>query len=143
MEQMNNTEKIKAIFLRVDEENIQRGYIGEIQNTLVDKQSYVGGYIEVISVDGVIDLICNEDGKLLHLPSNRALVGEEGQILDVVVGNIVCVRHDKDGEFTSISEEDMETIKKYLRPCKIIGVRDGYTIVALLPEKDLKEWKDE
>lgn len=130
---------IKGFFLRSG----YQGYFGEIQNTLKTMQKYVGGLIQVVSLDDV-DIIINDEGKLMGLPVNRAIVDDDENVLDVIVGDIICLRHDDDeGEFRSILENDLQTITKYLRPCKIIGVRDDYTIVALLPEKDLKKWKDE
>ena len=131
--------KIKAYFIPAG----YQGYFSDIENSLEAKQKYVGGLIQVVSLDDV-DIIINDEGKLMGLPVNRAIVDDDENVLDVIVGDIICLRHDDDeGEFRSILENDLQTITKYLRPCKIIGVRDGYTIVALLPEKDLKKWKDE
>ena len=130
---------IKVYFLR----HGFKSYLGEIANTLVDKQKYVGGYIEVISIDGVIDLICNEEGKLLHLPVNRAFVDDNGEVLDVIVGDILVVRHNDEGDFVDVHENDLETIIKHLRPCQIIGERGGYTVVRIMPEEELEVWKDE
>ena len=76
---------IKAYFMRTG----YQGYFGEIQNTLETKQAYVGGLIQVVSINGVADLICNEEGKLLHLPVNRAFVDDNGEVLDVIVGDIL------------------------------------------------------
>ena len=135
---MRSPQSIKAYFLRQG----FKAYLGEIANTLVDKQRYVGGYIEVISVDGVIDLICNETGKLLHLPVNRALVDDDGEVLDVIVGDILIVRH-HDGNFVDVHENDLQIIRKYLRPCFALKDDDNCTAIALLSEKDLKDWKDE
>ena len=129
---------IKAYFMRAG----YQGYFSDIENSLEAKQKYVGGLIQVVSLDDV-DIICNDEGKLMGLPVNRAIVDDDENVLDVIVGDIICLRHDEEGEFRSILENDLQTITKYLRPCKIVGVRDSYTIVALLPEKDLKKWKDE
>ena len=120
-----------------------QGYFGEIQNTLEAKQEYVRGLIQVISLDGVVDVICNDSGKLLGLPVNRAFIDDEGNVLDVFVGDLVCVRHNEEGEFTSIHEEDLQIITKYLSPCIILGERGGCTIVHLLPEEELGVWQIE
>ena len=34
----------------------------------------------------------------------------------MLVGNIMCVRHNSDGEFTSIREEDIPVIESHLIP---------------------------
>ena len=132
------TNNIKAYFMRAG----YQGYFGEIQNTLEAKQEYVGGLIQVVSINGVADLICNEEGKILHLPVNRAFVDDNGEVLDVIVGDILVVRHDE-GDFVDVHENDLEIIVKHLRPCQIIGERGGYTVVRIMPEEELEVWKDE
>ena len=129
---------IKAYFLRAG----YQGYFGEIQNTLEAKQKYVGGLIQVISLDDV-DIICNDEGKLMGLPVNRAIVDDDENVLDVIVGDIICLRHDDEGEFVDIHETDLQIIRKYLRPCVILGERAGATIVRLIPEEVLEIWRDE
>ena len=130
---------IKAYFMRAG----YQGYFGEIQNTLEAKQACVGGYIEVISIDGVIDLICNEEGKILHLPVNRALIDDNDEVLDVIVGDILVVRNNDEGDFVDVHENDLEIITKHLRPCQIIGERGGYTVVRIMTEEELEVWKGE
>ena len=100
--------------MRVDKDEMYRGYFGEIENTLKAKQKYVGGIIQVIHLTPEIDVICNDDGKLLRLPLNRLWI-ENDRPLDVFAGNIMCVRHCA-GEFTSILESDREVIEERLLP---------------------------
>ena len=69
-----------------------------INNTLEAKQQLVGGPIEVIPLQDGVQLICNEEGKLLTLPPNRALKSEDGKVQDVLVGTcFIC--GSKNGEF--------------------------------------------
>ena len=130
---------IKAYFMRTG----YQGYFGEIQNTLEAKQAYVGGLIQVVSINGVADLICNEDGKLINLPANRAFVDDNGEVLDVIVGDILVVHHNDEGDFVDVHEDDLGIITKHLRPCQIIGDHDGYTVVRIMPEEELEVWRDE
>ena len=37
-----------------------------------------------------------------------------GGVYDMLVGNLMCVRHNSEGEFTSIREEDIPVIEKHL-----------------------------
>ena len=60
--------------------------IMEIENSLKAEQAFVGGLIECTALTEEIDLICNDEGKLLGLPLNRALRDEEGRIYDVIAG---------------------------------------------------------
>ena len=106
-------QKIKAYLLRVDEDTPYKGYFAEVENSLKAEQNFVGGHIGVISLNDEVDLIYNEEGCILNLPVNRALVDSEGRILTLLLGNLMCVRHNGD-EFTSIKEEDVEVINKHL-----------------------------
>lgn len=107
-----NPSNIKAYFMR----SSYKGYWGEISNTLDAFQNYVGGVIQVIAINRVVDIICNEEGKVMGLPVNRAILDEDGKPVDILVGDLVAVRHDEEGNFTDIHKSDMETITKYLMP---------------------------
>lgn len=108
-------QKIKAYLLRVDEDTPYKGYFAEVENSLKAEQNFVGGLITTVSITDEIDLICNDEGILLNLPVNRALVDSEGRILTLLLGNLMCVRH-KDDEFVSIKDDDLEIINRHLIP---------------------------
>lgn len=71
---------IDTYFLRCDQERQYRGYVGQIENTLKAKQSYVGGLIQVVSLTPEIIVICNDEGKIQQLPPNRAWVESSGVV---------------------------------------------------------------
>lgn len=134
---------ITAYLLRVDEESGKpyKGYLTQVENSLDAEQRYVnygrdGGLIQVVSL-GDIDIICNDEGKLLGMPYNRAWI-EDGKVLDIFVGNIMCVRHNSEGEFTSILESDIDVIEKTLYP--ILDVKRNAVLVT--PAYDLPEYKE-
>lgn len=138
--------KIKAYFMRVGKETgqIYRGYFGELENTLRAKQDYVGydepgNLIQVIRLTEDIDVVMNDEGKLKGYPLNRAILSVEGQVLDVIVGNCVCLRHNDEGDFISIEESDKDIIERQLVPVLTIL---GNTIV-LEHESKLPEYKEE
>lgn len=115
--------KIKAYLMRTDEKSkiVYKGYLAEVDNTLEAEQAYVNynkphGLITVVSINNDIDIIVNDEGKLNNFPINRFLVSDAGVVLDMLVGNIMCVRHNSDGEFTSIREEDIPVIESHLIP---------------------------
>lgn len=66
-------------------------YEMELEDSLGAMQRCVGGTIEAVYEPGGRDaaLICNDEGKLLGLPLNRALRDEEGEIYDVVAGTFL------------------------------------------------------
>lgn len=130
---------IEAYMMRVNTEDgtVYKGYIGSMENTLKAKQKYVGGLIQVVSLNSDIVVICNDEGKLEGLPPNRVFM-EGSEPVDIFVGNILAVRHGREGDFTSIHEEDIPVIEETLKPIKVIV---GSTIV--LAHKDsLKEYAD-
>lgn len=54
----------------------------------------------LVSITDKIDVICNDEGKLKNFPMNRFFVDDAGGVWDLLVGNAMCVRHNKDCEFT-------------------------------------------
>jgi len=59
----------------------------EIDGSLQGMQQVVGGYTQAIyPFEDPVALICNEEGKILDLPFNRALRDEDGDIYDIVSG---------------------------------------------------------
>lgn len=132
-------EKINAYMLRLNDVGMPcKGYIGEIENSLEAKQKYVQGLIQVISLNSQIDIICNDEGKLIGLEPNRAFMDGE-DILDIFVGDILACRHDAEGNFTSIKEEDIPIIESMLLPIRIVV---GNT-VFLAGTDTLDEYKQE
>ena len=104
----------------------------EVDNTLEAEQRYVNydephGLITVLSITDEIDVIANDEGKLMNYPINRFVVDDMGGVYDMLVGNLMCVRHNSEGEFTSIREEDIPVIEKHL--------------VAIMPD-NLTEYKE-
>lgn len=116
-------EKIQAYLLRVNKLSgvVYKGYLAEVDNTLDAEQRYVNydephGLITVLSITDEIDVIANDEGKLKNLPINRFVISDDGVVLDMLVGNIMCVRHNSEGEFTSIKEDDIPIIESHLIP---------------------------
>lgn len=113
--------KIQAYLLRVNKLSgvVYKGYLAEVDNTLEAEQRYVNydephGLITVLSITDEIDVIANDEGKLKNYPINRFVVDDMGGVYDMLVGNLMCVRHNSEGEFTSIREEDIPVIEKHL-----------------------------
>lgn len=84
-----------------------------IENELDSLQSAVGGSIECISPfnDMEVDLVCNEEGKLMGLKPNRYLSDRKTKAnYDVLVGNFFLVSYDDEGNFKSLSDEQIDKI---------------------------------
>lgn len=140
---MAKSKFITAYLLRVDEKTGKpyKGYLAKVENSLEVEQRYVnfgreGGLIDVLEIDGV-DLIFNDEGKICQLPYNRALLDGD-KVLDIIVGNIMCVRHNEEGDFTSIHESDIEIIERRLKPIFAVIGRN----IFLSLNEDLPEYKE-
>ena len=75
----------------------------EVENTLESFQEIVGGYIEgyFTNIYGV-HFFCNEEGKFLNLEPNLRFCG------DIICGTVFAVRSDDEGEFVSLTDEDLD-----------------------------------
>ncbi len=93
-----------------------------VQNDLKALQGIVGGYIETLSWDaafpenyhraqpkgqGRITIVCNEEGKLLGLPSSFRTD------IDILAGNVLIV-NTKDDDFTSLTKEQIGYLNNFL-----------------------------
>ncbi len=97
----------------------QEPRLAEIDGSLEGMQQVVGGYIQAIyPFEDPVALICNEEGKLLRLPLNRALRDEDGDIYDIIAGPFfVCGAPLGSESFTSLEEELLEKYcQRFSRP---------------------------
>ena len=75
----------------------------EIEDTLKNLQTLVGGYIEyVYPFNDNVAIICNEEGKLIGLEPNRDMGW------DTIVGTFLVVGVTDDGENTSLTDEQIK-----------------------------------
>ena len=85
-------------------------YEKKIRGDLKSMQAEVGGLIEAVYPfeDSELALLCNDEGKLMGLPYNRALRDEDGRIYDVIAGTFFLCRARADAEhFESLTEGQM------------------------------------
>lgn len=83
----------------------------EIENTLQAEQNFVGGLIECTALTEDIDLICNEEGWLIGLEPRVAIKEPE----TIIAGDCFICRHDRQGNFQSIKESDLELINSKVK----------------------------
>ena len=77
----------------------------EIDNNLKALQEAVGGTIAAVyPFADPVAIICNDDGKLIGLPLNRALRDENGQMYDAVAGTFLVVGLGEE-DFASLTPE--------------------------------------
>ena len=85
-----------------------------IAGTLQAMQQAVDGPIQAIyPFEEPVALICNEEGKLLHLPWNRALRDEAGQIYDIVVGTcFLCAAPPGEDSFAGLTDAQLDAFAR-------------------------------
>lgn len=87
-------------------EPFKKPYIKMLDNTLKAMQEAVGGLIDFVPLDGFAYALINDEGKLLNLTPNRAIVSEDGKLLDYFAGTFyITGPSDEEGENTSLTEE--------------------------------------
>ena len=108
-----NADTLKVLLVRSGQEAVET----EVEDTLKAKQEMVGGWIEMIMpFDDEAAIICNEEGKILGLPMNRALRNEEGKVIDIVCGDFFICYAPRDSEdFLSLPPEMMQKYKEKFR----------------------------
>lgn len=85
--------------------------VREIEGGLDCLQGIVGGYIQVVyPFADPVGIICNEEGKMMGLPLNRALY-HKGEIYDILSGTIIVAGLTED-DFGSLSDD---LIDKYMK----------------------------
>lgn len=107
-------------------------YEKEIPTGLASLQKEVGGWMEAVyPFEDDVALICNEEGKLMGLPMNRALRDDNGQIYDIVSGTFLVVGLGEE-TFTSLSNQQTEKYKqKFLHPELFLPVHGKYQVIRL------------
>ena len=77
-------------------------YAAEIESGLKSLQAAVGGDIQAVyPYEDPVALICNDEGKLMGLPLNRALFDDDGHVYDIVSGNFLIVGLGEEAFFDS------------------------------------------
>lgn len=96
--------KIRILVVKPNEEP----HVLKVENTLKELQNIVGGLIEFIQLEHNVDLICNEEGKIRHLPMNRFVQN------DIICGTFF-IAGEHEGETISLSRKQIKKYKKRFR----------------------------
>ena len=118
----------------------KRPYEAELEHDLKSMRRCVGGDIEAVYEPGGrgAALICNDEGKLLNLPLNRALRDEEGEIYDIIAGTFfVCGASPDSENFTSLTDEQAAYwLKRFAKPEFFVSVNGKLICV---PAEELRQ----
>lgn len=91
-------------------ESKKKPVVQSIDDTLASMQQIVGGSIQAVyPFEEPVALICNDEGKLLNLPLNRALRDSTGAIYDIVVGTFfLCAAPVDSDRFEGLTDEQAQ-----------------------------------
>lgn len=123
---------LKVLAYKLNEHNRPcQPYFMTLKDDLKVLQSFVGGYIQIVHLTDEIDLVCSDEGKLIHLPPNRVWLSKgTDNVLDLLVGNFFLCRH-KGAELDDIREEDLGIVEEVLKPV----YRVQNSTILLLPQE--------
>ena len=105
-----------------------------IDNTLAAMQHAVSGPIQAVyPFKEPVALICHEEGKLLHLPLNRALRSPDtGEIYDIIAGAFFLCAAPPDSEhFESLTDDQLERYAQVFRTPELFLSGPGGSIIVL------------
>lgn len=105
----------------------------EITGTLEEMQQIVGGLIDAVyPFAEPVALICNDEGKLLGMPLNRALYDPDtDKMYDTIAGTFfLCGCSPESDCFTSLSEEQIARYAERFHDPETF-IRVGNEVVAL------------
>lgn len=109
--------------------------VQDIGSDLKSMQKIVGGSIEAVYpfADSVA-LICNEEGKLLNLPLNRALRDDDGEVYDIISGTFFLCAAPPDSEhFESLTDQQVKTyMERFAMPEMFLDVGGDLFVLPYL-----------
>jgi hypothetical protein len=128
--------KIKVLV----KEPYKKAEVKEVEDELKTWQALVCGTIQVVSFPKAnkIDIICNDEGKLLGLDGNFFLPEYE----DCIVGTAVMVSYNDEGDFIGLNEEQIELAKSYIEEYELKQDEDLYDNYTSLYNKALNKMKE-
>lgn len=113
----------------------KKPFVQNIDDTLTSMQQIVGGTIQAVyPFEEPVALICNDEGKLLNLPLNRALRDSNGAIYDIVAGTFfLCAAPADSDRFEGLTDEQAQTcLERFAMPERFIMVNGDIFILPYL-----------
>ena len=109
--------------------------VQDIDAGLESMQKIVGGSIQAIyPFDEPVALICNEEGKLLNLPLNRALRDDEGNVYDIISGTFfLCAAPPDSDRFAGLTNQQVKTyMERFAMPEMFLSVGGDLFVLPYL-----------
>ena len=109
--------------------------VQDISPDLESMQEIVGGPIQAIyPFEEPVALICNEEGKLLNLPLNRALRDDEGNVYDIISGTFfLCAAPPDSDRFAGLTDQQVKTyMERFAMPEMFLNVGGDLFVLPYL-----------
>ena len=109
--------------------------VQDIGSDLESMQKIVGGPIQAVyPFDEPVALICNEEGKLLNLPLNRALRDDEGNVYDIISGTFfVCAAPPNSDHFAGLTDQQVKMyMERFATPEIFLNVSGDLFVLPYL-----------
>ena len=109
--------------------------VQDIDAGLESMQKIVGGSIEAIyPFDEPVALICNEEGKLLDLPLNRALRDDVGNVYDIISGTFfLCAAPPDSDRFAGLTDQQVKMyMERFDMPEMFLNVGSDLLVLPYL-----------
>ena len=109
--------------------------VQDIGSDLESMQRIVGGFSQAIyPFEEPVALICNEEGKLLNLPLNRALQDDAGNVYDIISGTFfVCAAPPDSDHFAGLSDQQVKTyMERFSMPEMFLNVGGDLFVLPYL-----------
>jgi len=125
-------------------EPMKKPYVKEVNDNLESLQAVVGGLIQPLYPfrDNVV-LVCNDEGKMLGMPLNRALRDPKtGEIWDVIAGTFFIVGVERN-EFVSLTDAQVRKYSAvYQRPEMFLRMGDRILVFPDEPDRKNRTKKE-
>lgn len=131
-------EKLRVIHV----EPGKRASVIEIEDKLEAMQKLVGGMIEeYMPWEDDVAVICNDEGKMLGLPLNRGIRGEDGQLQDIIAGDFfLCYAPIESEKFLSLPPDlEAKYKEKFDYPEQFFKTESGIESMKYAPGPEPKE----
>ena len=130
---MSEKDIIRAVLVKPGEEP----EIIEFEHTLEEMQRLVGGGLiqAIYPFDDDAALICNDEGKILGMPLNRALYDLRDEIYDIIAGDFFICRAPADSDtFASLTDEQIDNyMERFRYPEKFVRTWSKVEVVEKKP----------
>ena len=102
-------------------------------------QGIVGGLIEeYMPYEDEVALVCNDEGKMIGMPPNRAIKDADGTVMDIIAGPFFVAYAPIESErFLSMPDElQKKYLEKFRLPERFFRTDGGILAVPYTPVKD-------